>query len=878
VPPSAPAILGPVSECSPTVRVMGQFSGSRVRIYADGDPVPLGDQQVDWADSQVAVDRSRLAAGQRLRATQQLDEQEGGRSPDGQLVEDAVNGAVALPYPVYICAQSVHVGGCSPGARLEVWQSGSPKGRVDAVGDQAWIDLDPGERVQPGSAVEVRQQICTSPTAVSTFSVAPLPPPTVDGRTLAAPVIVEPLEECVRLVPVTGIVPGAVLTVRREGTTIFDAPVPHDAVNVRVDALRTGELFEVEQAMPLCEMTPAGLTSAEVRPLTALPRPGIDGPVCAGPHQLSISRLKPGATVILLADGAEIGRWEAGAETMPVDVDVPVPASLTVRQELCGIVSPPSRAYSAASGRSGRWFRVEDAAGGDLLAHAFAIHVALVRTGEIVVFSGDQHSAAQHEANPQDIDHCELYDCAAQTLRTIDAPSTDVFCSGHAFLPDGRLLVAGGTEKWKIPEPREREPREPREHHATHFPGLPTAWTFDPRPGADGRHWKRAAPMRGGRWYPTLVTLSDGAVLALSGHPQDADQTRHNNNSMETFAGGAWTLLGDSPDIDSETSRYLYPRVVGGPRGEVFSATPTRWADPRLPRVSASWTPGTGVQWERNAMPPAGQGWGPYDEFSMPAALLPLLEEEGFRFRVLRAGAAGDVSAWVADLGTPDAPEPAPRWTALGSRSAQAAGRGRWHSNAVLLPSGEVLVCGGVENPEADATAVLQPELLVHGAAGWAWDAGGFAPATVPRNYHSTALLMPDGRVFTGGGNIDAAQGGADVRRLQVEVYAPWYTCRRRPRIVGAPSTVRPGQRLEVDVRGGDGPITRLALVRCGSATHGFNPDQRYLGLVAEETAQQHYVAQVPGSTVAVPGYYLLHACTADQVPSAGVFLRVDGP
>lgn len=871
--PSPPAVLGPVSECSSSVRVMGQFSGSRVRVYADGDQVPLGDQQVDWADAQVAVDRSRLVPGGRVRATQEVDGQEGDRSPAGQLVEAAVNALVVLPYPVYICAQSLYVRECSPGSRLEVWQSGSRLGRAEAVGDEAWIAFDPGERVAPGSAVEVRQRICTSPAEVSTFSVAPLPPPTADGRTLPAPVLVEPLEECVRLVGVTGIVPGAVLTMRRDGATIFDESVPHPAVDVRVDALRPGELFEVEQAMPLCEIMPADPARAEVQPLTALPRPGLDGPICAGPHHLSVSRLKPGATVVLLADGAEVGRWEAGATTMPVDVDVPVPAALTVRQELCGIVSLPSRAYSASSARSGRWFRVEDAAGDDLPARSFAIHVALVRTGHVVLFSGDQHSAAQHEANPQDIDHCELYDCAAQTLRAVDAPSTDVFCSGHAFLPDGRLLVAGGTEMWVLPEPAEGEPGE---HHATHFPGLPTTWVFDPDPDQDGRHWSRARPMRGGRWYPTLTTLSDGAVLALSGHPQNADQTRHNNNSMETFAGGRWTSLGDSGDIDAETSRYLYPRVVGGPRGEVFSATPVAWVDPRVPRASASWTPGAGVQWDRNAMPPAGQGWGAYDEFSMPAALLPLLEEEDFRFRVLRAGDAGDVSGWVADLGTPTAPEPAPRWTTLEPRSAQAAGRRRMHSNVVLLPSGEVLVCGGVENRDDDDTAVLPPELLVPTPTGWAWDAGDFAPATVPRNYHSTALLMPDGRVFTGGGNVNAAQGRADVRRLEVEVYAPWYLCPPRPRIVGAPSAVLVGQRLEVDVRG-PGPITRLALVRCGSATHGFNPDQRYLGLVAEETAEQHYVARIPAAAVAIPGYYLLHACTADGVPSPGVFLRVDG-
>jgi hypothetical protein len=629
-------------------------------------------------------------------------------------------------------------------------------------------------------------------------------------------------------------------------------------------------VFEVEQALPLCELLPADSSRAEVRPLTALPRPRIDGPICAGPHQVGVSRLKPGATVILLADGTEIGRWEAGAASMPVDVDVPVPAALAARQELCGIVSPTSRPYYAASARSGRWFRAEDDEGDDLLAHSFAIHAALAHTGQVVIFSGDQHSADQHRANPQDIDHCELLDCATLTLRTIDAPSTDVFCSGHAFLPDGRLLVAGGTEGWKIPKPGEGQPAE---HHAEHFPGLPMAWIFNGYPDDDGWHWSRADQMRAGRWYPSLLTLSNGGVLALSGHPHESD-ARHNNNSMEIYTGGRWTYLGDSAEIDAVVSRYLYPRIVGGPRGDVFSATPVGSADDRLPARSASWIPGSGTTWRRNAGPISGS-WGGYEDFYTPATLLPLLEEDGFRFRVLRAGDAGATSGWAIDLGTPDAPEASPTWTRLGLRSAEANGRARLNSNLVLLASGEVLVCGGVEDPDRDSTAVHQPEMLVRGAAGWGWDPNGFAAATVPRNYHSTALLMPDGRVFTGGGSIDSAQGGPDVRRLEIEIYEPWYVCRPRPRIVNAPRSVRSGQRLVVDARG-PGPITRLALVRCGSTTHGFNSDQRYLGLLADEIDAGRYVARVPTSAVAVPGYYLLFAVTDDGVPSSGVFVRID--
>ncbi|MFI6738467.1 galactose oxidase early set domain-containing protein [Nonomuraea sp. NPDC050451] len=160
-------------------------------------------------------------------------------------------------------------------------------------------------------------------------------------------------------------------------------------------------------------------------------------------------------------------------------------------------------------------------------------------------------------------------------------------------------------------------------------------------------------------------------------------------------------------------------------------------------------------------------------------------------------------------------------------------------------------------------------------AAGRTWDQQPFARARIPRNYHSTALLMPDGRVFTGGGNKTSSPGGEDVPRLELEIYEPWYACRPRPRILHVPKSVRPGNTLQVDVRGTE-PITWLALVRCGSATHAFNSDQRYLGLIAESTGPGRYAAKIPVQAVAVPGYYLLFACTQNHVPSKGVFVRVD--
>ena len=388
--------------------------------------------------------------------------------------------------------------------------------------------------------------------------------------------------------------------------------------------------------------------------------------------------------------------------------------------------------------------------------------------------------------------------------------------------------------------------------------------------------------MHGGRWYPTLVTLADGRVLAMSGHPEKTAIV-HNNAEMETFAPSAWTSLGDSPDVadfDSPDPRYLYPRLFVGPTGDVFSATPLGKQFAGDPGRSGSWNR-SGVTWKRSAAPPQGIPWGAYGDYTAPAVLLPLLEDEeparSFRFKVLFAGLG---TAWITDLGTPSDPVPQPRWEVKGQARPQ-----RLNSHLVVLASGEVLLTGGVQNmlqDPPDDSSVLAPQLFVFNGTDWDWATTPLSHAKVPRNYHSTALLMPDGRVFTGGSNVNSNRGYETdkpaVRRLELEIYSPWYACADRPRIISAPPSVKQGQRLFVEVRGPH-PITRLALVRAGSSTHAFNSDQRYIGLIARPGGQLNpgrYAAPIPEQAVAVPGYYLVFACTAQHVPSKGVFVRVD--
>ena len=130
--------------------------------------------------------------------------------------------------------------------------------------------------------------------------------------------------------------------------------------------------------------------------------------------------------------------------------------------------------------------------------------------------------------------------------------------------------------------------------------------------------------------------------------------------------------------------------------------------------------------------------------------LLPLLPEENYRARVLLCGGAQPEKI--------DLNAPIPTWAPTGQRTLLGTPVRR-NLNVVLLPTAEVLVCGGVVDGGDDNTAVKEAELYRFDPTTNTDNWSVLPPARVGRNYHSVALLMPDERVWTAGSNINSQQG-----------------------------------------------------------------------------------------------------------------------
>jgi len=549
----------------------------------------------------------------------------------------------------------------------------------------------------------------------------------------------------------------------------------------------------------------------------------------------------------------------------------------------------------------------------DASVKTHAVHCALIKLGSlgsIVYFSGNKWDGNNHNAGQ--VDHTALYDCASRTSSRPGSPVgpgglapdnfVDVFCSGHALLPDGRLLVAGGTSLMGI------DPNSP-DIHAGHWGGLREAWVFDP--AADPK-WTPLPPMNfappanrpdpnvesgGGRWYPSFVTLGDGSIIGLCGHPRVAgtnvdehpellgeaeDDLRHNNNTPEIFrlGAGAWELKDPLGEGDDHEFAVYYPRAHVLPSGLLLIVQPLAELgpeqfnsivyDPSAGSVVASF-PGPQLI-DGNYLNPG------YAAQPTTSVLLPLLPENDYQARVLLAGANDALIATIA----PGA-EGSSQWAVTSPR---ALAQPRFDASATLLPTGEVLVSGGVNGfndagtPGYDnAHGMRVPEIF--NPATNSWSALNAAPATITREYHSSALLLPDGRVWTAGSEIDSVFG-ANNAEYRVELFEPDYIAAAgRPAITDAPPSVGYGETFTIHYTAGPAhpTITRVAVTRCGGATHGFDYDQRYVALqFTAGGGGTLTVTAPPNGNIAVPGQYLLWILDDGGRPCVTApFLRIAG-
>lgn len=397
-----------------------------------------------------------------------------------------------------------------------------------------------------------------------------------------------------------------------------------------------------------------------------------------------------------------------------------------------------------------------------------------------------------------------LWDPATATTTPAAQAGYNTFCTGHTFLADGRLLVSGG--------------------HIANNVGQPKAAIYNPFTNS----WTSLPDMNAGRWYPSNTTLANGDVLVVSG---DQDTTVGVNTLPQVWqtATNSWRNL-----TNAQLSLNLYPAMHLAPNGKVFMSIPsdtTRYLD----------TSGTGA-WTIVATRQFGfRGYGSS-----------ALYDDG---KVLVAG-GGDPPTNTAEV--IDLNAASPTWRLVGSMT-----NARRQFDLTLLPDGKVLATGGSSGDGFDNSSapVFAAEMWNPTTEQWTT----MASNTKYHGYHSNALLLPDGRVFTTGGDDQA----------NAEIFSPPYLFKgARPAITAAPASVGYGQTFFVQTPNA-ASIAKVTWIRLPSVTHAFDMNQRINRLSFTAVAGGLNVTAPVSANLCPPGHYMLFILDGNGVPSVAKIVQI---
>jgi len=526
-------------------------------------------------------------------------------------------------------------------------------------------------------------------------------------------------------------------------------------------------------------------------------------------------------------------------------------------------------AASAPASEIGRWTHAPFA-----LPNSFAIHSVMLPTGKVLYWG--------FPADPPNVGNGTLWDPSKgygpNAFTDVPPPIVDpdgpsgpqtpvvapIYCSGQSLLADGEVLVTGGN----LVFPGLTDPAYPD------WAGLNRAFTFNPWT----EKWTQQPQMNDGRWYPGQVRLADGRTITIGGYGSEPPG-KILNMDFEIFKPGPTPGSVGSFSLHPEVTLpngLIYPHLFTLPDERVVTVGPlpkdAGLIDARDPDAPVTWTDLPRSIEQRNG----GN-----------AVLVPGGPRGSWKVMMLGGIGGQDLpdgsrlpSATTETLDVKHAGE---GWK-LGSSQ----NLGRSYQNTVLLPDQSMVTVGGGygENLEDGVYRIdsdgarRQVELYDPDTKQWR-----LGPAQMEdRGYHATALLLPDGRVFSGGDNRHPLEpNGTASKTDTAEIYSPPYLFKgRRPVIKKAPKRADWNEKIKVTTKG-KSKATSAVLISPSATTHGDDMNQRLVPLKVKKPKHKKgkkgkkgkgkrfkglQLMTPPSAGVAPPGYYMLFVLNKKGVPS----------
>ena len=358
--------------------------------------------------------------------------------------------------------------------------------------------------------------------------------------------------------------------------------------------------------------------------------------------------------------------------------------------------------------------------------------------------------------------------------------------------------------------------------------------TFDPQTNS----WTRDKSMNAGRWYPSISVMPDGELFISGGDPE-RPEIRQTDGSIR--------LLNN---IDSSLGRE-YPWHQLAPNGKLL------YFGPDYNKLSYIDTAGLGSIQSFGNRDDTNRYYGGYAMFDIGKILV-------------TGGGSYNRTARVIDLNGSS-----PTVSNTSSMHHE-----RYQLNTTILADGTVFASGGnnVGTTLFDAqTAVYEPEIWDPQTGNWRRMASMFWT----RQYHSTALLLPDGRVLSAGGGICGACTAGGYHNLNAEIFSPPYlfdssgNLALRPAIEQIPNNIKPGTSFTLLTSDADS-IQKVALIQLGVATHSVNMTQRYIPLTFSKIGRSQLQVNAPTDfNIAPPGHYMAVILNEQGTPSVAAIVKI---
>ncbi|KAG7966731.1 hypothetical protein I3843_08G063800 [Carya illinoinensis] len=507
---------------------------------------------------------------------------------------------------------------------------------------------------------------------------------------------------------------------------------------------------------------------------------------------------------------------------------------------------------------------LSDAAGGrwKLLQKSIgitAMHMQLLKNDRVIIFDRTDFGNSNLTL-PGGKCRTVPKDCTAHSSTLF--VQTDVWCSSGAVMPDGRLIQTGGFNS-----------------------GARRVRTFIPCTGCDWTETPNG--LAASRWYATNHILPGGRQITIGGRKQFNYEFYPKSSGAPSLYSLPFLSQTNDPNIENN----LYPFVFLNVDGNLFifannrsilldyAANKVVKTYPEIPGGDPRCYPSTGS-----------------------AVLLPLknLQATSVEAEVLVCGGAPKGAYTEANKGNfvealntcarIKITDPNPQWVMETMPMARIMG------DMTLLPNGNVLIINGASAGaagwEIGRNPVLNPIIYrPDNKLGSRFELQN--PSTIPRMYHSSAILLRDGRVLVGGSNPHSGYVFTNVlypTELSLEAFYPPYLdvqfSSLRPQIVSPPSQTKlnPGRKLAVrfSVAGALAQNqVSVTVVSPSFTTHSFSMNQRLLVLGAEKvtslgnSAYEVQVTTPAGSGYLAPsGYYLLFV-VHQEIPSEGIWVKL---